>query len=71
MFFMQFIINRFNELRKSKRLRNSKCFFNAFRVDEIEKSDSILNVAMSNEKNDVFRMILDVDMKIIMIERFF
>ncbi len=41
------------------------------RVDEIEKSDSMLDVAMSNERDDAFRTIFDVDMKIIMIERFF
>jgi hypothetical protein len=70
-FFMQLIISRFNESEKSKRYRNSKCFFNALRVDEIEESDSMFNVAMLNEKNDVFKMIFYVDMKIIMIERFF
>jgi hypothetical protein len=41
------------------------------RVDEIEKFDLMLDVAMSNEKDNVFKMILDVDMKIMMIERFF
>jgi hypothetical protein len=46
-------------------------FFSALRVDEVEKSDSMLDVTMSDEKDVVFKMILDVDMRIIMIERFF
>ncbi len=40
------------------------------RVDEIEKFDLMLDVATFDEKNDAFKMIFDVDMKTMMIEKF-
>ncbi len=40
------------------------------RIDEIEKSDSMLDVATLNEKDDAFKMIFDVDIKMMMIEKF-
>ncbi len=44
------------------------CLFNALRADEIEDSDSMLDVATSNEEDDASEMMFDIDMKIMMTE---
>ncbi len=40
------------------------------RVDEIERFDLMLDVAIFNEKNNAFKMTFDVNMKTIMIKNF-
>jgi hypothetical protein len=55
--------------RTRYRVRN--VFSTRFVLTRSKEFDSILNVAMSDEKDNVFKMILNVDMKIIMIKRFF
>jgi hypothetical protein len=40
------------------------------RVDEIENSDSMLDVATSNEKNDAFEMMFDINIKTMMTKMF-